>query len=446
MLTIEDLNRLLNLPSISLNINEKKVKDVIDFRDEAVPYVDNLNIFTVDFVNKLNGILSYWYMLQNNPWIKEKCVIGIMGAYNAGKSTLLNCLLGIGLPTGINPVTAVATYIAYGNENQHYIVDNDGNLKKIPEDLESRLSHEETNGFNLRKIISHTVLYNQSRFLKKISFLDTPGISADNDYDYETTANAANKCDVVLWAIRAKAGAITEFEIEFIKKYISDKKLYVVITHADKSPNPEKVRQTVLKQLNDAKIDCQGSYFFGLRTTHMINVEEELQHITEAFQKEIREFKSFQPQEQLNKYMSYIQSNLETRINDVTEEKQRIETVCREYENHVGDIKQSLSNNTESLRRSINNLRDTINNRCRVVRFCTGGTDGTYTQLLNHHNSMVQNYNNLVHSIAELDIEQLVQYGKAVSYLSRLSDNLDSLVGSRNKCVELIKKSKTLLK
>lgn len=80
MLTIEDLNRIINIPSISLDINQGRVKDVIDFRDEAIPFVDNLNIFTVDFINKLNGILSYWYMLQNNPWIKEKCVVGLMGA------------------------------------------------------------------------------------------------------------------------------------------------------------------------------------------------------------------------------------------------------------------------------------------------------------------------------------------------------------------------------
>ena len=171
-----------------------------------------------------------------------------------------------------------------------------------------------------------------------------------------------------------------------------------------------------------------------------------MSQISDVFAKETHEFKVFQPQEQLSKYMSIVQSNLETRINEVTEEKQKIETICRQYENHVGEIKQSLSNNTESLRRSINNLRDTINNRCRVVRWCTGGTDGTYTQLLNYHNSMVHNYNSLVQCIAELDIEQLVQYGQAVSYLSRLSDHLDSFVSSRNKCVELIKKSKTLLK
>ena len=101
---------------------------------------------------------------------------------------------------------------------------------------------------------------------------------------------------------------------------------------------------------------------------------------------------------------------------------------------------------TLTLKRSINNLRDTINDRCRFVRWCTGGTDGAYTHVLNCHNSMVHNYDSLVQCIADLDIEQLVQYGQAVSYLSRLSDHLDSFVDSRNKCVELIKKSKTILK
>lgn len=444
MLTIDDLNRIINLPSTSLNINEKKVEEVVSFRNELIPYVDNLNFFTNDFVNDLNGIVSYWYMLQKNPWIKDKCVVGLMGAYNAGKSTLINYLLGTNLPTGINPVTAVSTYIAYGNENKHFIVDNDENLKLIPNDLENRLSHEETKGFNLRKIIAHTVLYNQSKILKKISFLDTPGISADNEYDYTITADAANKCDVVIWAVRANAGAITQFEIDFIKKYLSEKKIFIVVTHADKSPNPDKILQSILKQLSNAEIRIEDSFFFGLRATRSLNMEKQLNRIIHVLNNEIRTFKAVQPQEQLNGYMSFIQSHLETRINETTDKKQEMEKICRQYEYRVENIKHALSNDTESLRRSINNLCDTINGRCRNPGLCTKGPTGAYTLLVKYHNAMVDNYNKIAKSISDIDIEELVTYGKASSYLSRISDVLDSLVASRNKCVELISKSNNL--
>ncbi len=443
MLTIEDLNKIINLPSTTLGINKKKVEDVVDFRDDAVPYVDNLDLFTVDFVNQLNGIIQYWYMLQTNPWLKDKCVIGLMGTYDSGKSTLLNYLLGTNLAVGINPVTAIPTYISYGNEDSYFLVDNEGNIKKIPSDLEGRLSHEETKDFNIRKILSHTVLYKKSDFLRKISFLDTPGISADNDYDYETTADAASKCDVVLWAIRANAGAITQFEIDFLKKYLANTKLYIVITHADRSPNPIKIQETVLSQLSQSGIKCEGKFFFGMRTTRLINVEEQLKNIASAFSNEAQQFKAFQPQGQLDKYFSIIQSHLEKKINEATDEKQKIDKICREYEHHIESIKQSLSNSTNSLCRSINNLSSTINNKCKGVLMCTGGAWG---QLVDCNNSMVDNYNSLVDSINGIDIDQLIKYGQAVSYSSRISEILDGYVDSRNKCVELISKSKKLLK
>ena len=57
MLTIEDLNRIINIPSISLDINQGRVKDVIDFRDEAIPFVDNLPLEAVErFQNQVELI------------------------------------------------------------------------------------------------------------------------------------------------------------------------------------------------------------------------------------------------------------------------------------------------------------------------------------------------------------------------------------------------------
>ena len=77
------------------------------------------------------------------------------------------------------------------------------------------------------------------------------------------------------------------------------------------------------------------------------------------------------------------------------------------------------------------------------MTFCTGGA---YGQLVSCHNSMVNNYNNLASSIANVDIEGMIAYGQTVSALSRISERLDSLVSSRNRCVELSIRANNLLK
>lgn len=443
MLTIQDLQRINDLPGEPSDVDEQRVCKVVEFKSEITEYIDNLSLYNVDFINNMNGLFSYWYMLQQNPWLKDKCIVGLMGAYSAGKSTLLSALLGINLPVGINPVTAVPTYVAHGAKNKHCLVDNDDNVKVIPSDLEPRLSHEEAQGFNLRKLIQNTVLFKQSDLLRKISFLDTPGITTDNEYDYTTTANAANKCDIVVWVIKASGGAITQFEVEFIQKFLEDKKIYIVLTYADRCPNLEKVKTGILSQLKSKDIDVADVFYFGKNSTPAFDVTEQIKALTKTFTVESNNFQQFQPQEMLNKYLKLVQDTLNDKINEVTEAKNEVATQCREFERSIKKVHTSLINDVGTLRGSINNLQNTIQNKCLNTYACFGGT---YSVLQNNCSSMIDCYNSMINSLNNFDVDQMVSYGQAVSYLERITEILENHTEARNKCVQFIKQANSILK
>lgn len=444
MITIQDLNKLIKLPAESLGIDWEAVKRVLEFREESIPYVDNLNMFTVEYVNRLSDILNYWYMLQQNPWLKDKCVVGVMGAYSAGKSTLLNCLLGTDLPEDVNTATVMPAYVAYGSDNSKYFVDTDGNYKLLPREFHERLTRDEIKDFDLRKIIKNMVIYHRSPLLKKVTFLDTPGITADNPYDKETTADAAGKCNVVLWAIRAQKGEVSNDVLDFIKEHLSHAKIYVVITHADQTPNPDKIRDKIIKTMENAQVDVADYLFFSNdRPSRVGTGAELLKKIESVLTTEAENFTVFQPQQQLNSYFEFVKNHLNEKIEDVSTKKQKIEQILRQYEHRIESVKRSLSDSADSLSRSISNLQSTINSRCKNVIMCTGGA---YGELVDCRNTMVDSCHSIFRSINEIDIEEIINYGKGTSVHSNLSDRLDSLVEERNQCVELMKKSSNLLK
>jgi predicted GTPase len=442
MLTIEDLQKIMNLPNEPSPIDMVKVNKVIEFKEEFTSFLDNLNIFTIDFINGVNGILGHWAMLQQSPWLKDKCIIGMMGGYNTGKSSLLNALLNIDLPTGVNPVTAISTYVAYGKENKHCLVDSDDNLKAIPNDLISRLSHEESQGFNFRQLIQHTVLFQSNEQLRNISFLDTPGITADNDYDYQITADAANKCDVVMWLIKSFDGAITKFEIDFIKEYLENKRLYIVLTYADRVPNIQNIENSIKNQLSSANIGCEGFFYFAINNSPRINVSENLNAMKNRFKNEATIYQQFQPQERLDEYTEYVKQFLNDKIKEATEKRNTVDQYCRDFERSINQIHQSLIDNVNSVTNCINSINSTIINRCQGVTFCVGA----YSELKEKFDHTIDIYNNMVGCVNKFDKGKMINYGKASSYLDRLKEYVEKYTKERNKCVSLINKSKNLLR
>ncbi len=131
------------------------------------------------YLKKMQGLLEGQEFLFDQsllPKVMEtELVVPVIGAFSAGKSSLLNALMGCEvLPVGIAPETELATELRYSPEPYLLAIKPDGTQERLPvEDLSSinRRSSE----------FSHLRLYIDSEALKAIAplvLVDMPGFGS----------------------------------------------------------------------------------------------------------------------------------------------------------------------------------------------------------------------------------------------------------------------------
>ncbi len=206
---------------------------------------------------------------------KQKFSIGITGVMNAGKSTMLNALLGKEiLGTSVIPETANLTLIKhakkpsakvnfwnkkewqaieksadtlenmkpfiketkeyFGDKLSEYIT-NDGASHKIPiEELLSFTSAEHSG--KKCNLVKSVELYTDLKFVKNgVEIVDTPGLDDLVIQREEITKNYVSKCDLMIHLMNVNQSA-TKKDIEFITDtllYQNVARLLVVITMID---------------------------------------------------------------------------------------------------------------------------------------------------------------------------------------------------------------------
>ncbi|RJQ09842.1 MAG: hypothetical protein C4551_03280 [Bacillota bacterium] len=148
----------------------------------------------------------------------ERLHLAVMGQFKRGKSTLINALLGDNaLPTGILPLTSVATEVRFGPAVKATAFFEDGRAEEVPiEELASFVTEKE-NPRNV-KGVRRVELEHPSRFLRDgVVITDTPGLGsvhAHNTlaaYDYLPRADAA----VVMTAVDSP---LTELELDLVSQ------------------------------------------------------------------------------------------------------------------------------------------------------------------------------------------------------------------------------------
>ena len=123
--------------------------------------------------------------------------VAVTGPYNAGKSSLINTLLGDQLaPVGITPTTMLPVYFAYSDSCRVLLINRKG---KTPVNDLSLLKSAINNSRNLQRV----EIYLPHPLLKRCSLLDTPGFDTRPEHRAAALHTAAD-ADVVLFLLHQR--------------------------------------------------------------------------------------------------------------------------------------------------------------------------------------------------------------------------------------------------
>jgi GTP-binding protein EngB required for normal cell division len=157
---------------------------------------------------------------------QERLQIAVLGQFKRGKSSFINALLGAPiLPTGVIPLTAVATFIAWGREPIVRIHFKEG---KPPEQLAAqdpdairevlfRFVAEEANPENRLGVERVELFYPTSVLANGIVLIDTPGVGSTLRHNTDAALQILPECDAALFILSADP-PITEVEIEYLRR------------------------------------------------------------------------------------------------------------------------------------------------------------------------------------------------------------------------------------
>lgn len=181
--------------------------------------------------------------------LDQPLAVAVLGEFNAGKSTLVNAILGEDVvPTGVLPTTAHPLIMGYGPRKGARIVYEDGRQKDVDFATARTLMRDEA-----QEILRLLYTYPHPE-LRSLNFWDTPGFNALDTRHECLAAEALEDAEAILWMLDANQ-ALKDSEFDRLLS-IPDSSLRVilVVNKIDRFGDPEERReplQEVLEYLHD---------------------------------------------------------------------------------------------------------------------------------------------------------------------------------------------------
>ena len=150
--------------------------------------------------------------------------LAVLGQVKRGKSTLINAILGEDiLPSSVIPLTAIPTFIHYGEERSLRVRYKDNRPDTVMKGEPSSWMRKQLIGFvseisnpKNEKGILQVEISHPAPMLRDVVLIDTPGIGSTFRHNTEATLNFLPQCDAAFFIISADP-PITDVELEFLK-------------------------------------------------------------------------------------------------------------------------------------------------------------------------------------------------------------------------------------
>lgn len=232
--------------------------------------------------SELLTLLADLRELVEFPHLANKNVVAIGGGFSSGKSKFINALLGGEklLPTGINPTTAIPTFLTAASEERIRALNTFNRSEILSREDFRAISHAfneseeaQASTISFYHILKLVQIGTPVFRWKNIAFLDTPGYSKPHvgedeavlgtdagNTDEEKAREHLSQADHLIWAVPAVNGTVRQDDIDFLTEKVKwNKEIYLLITKCDQ-PKEDDLEPLVkeIKETFESKFRLAG--------------------------------------------------------------------------------------------------------------------------------------------------------------------------------------------
>ncbi len=190
-----------------------------NFRNDGHPTaeeIDGQRHLSESERNLLRNICAYARNLAESRFL-----LGVLGRFKSGKSTLLNCLAQADVsPMDTRVTTGVLNFTLWDPREECKVVYQDGREERIsPERKDEFIDHQQ-NRDNVKRV--DRVIFQSPRFelQREIVFVDTPGLDAVNNVHEKITLDFVRQCHAAV--IVSSYPSFGQKELEFFEQIKDD--------------------------------------------------------------------------------------------------------------------------------------------------------------------------------------------------------------------------------